>query len=126
MKNGQYKWKYDYSGSDYKNWIPRTRDEVIELGKRYLECENPTQRTNFVSEHCVRYSVFSKLPYFCPVTQNVIDPLHNLWLGVTKNVIEQWKKSEILTEAKMKKLEKAINSLGASRRYGRLKQNSRR
>ena len=120
-KDGHAKWRYDCSGNDYESWVPRTAAEVKLLGEQYLECKNNNQRDIFVKNFDVRYSVFSKLPYFDPVTMTVVDPLHNLYLGVTKYIIDVWKKSDILTTAHMKTLEKKINSLSVSKRYGRMR-----
>ena len=119
-KDGHAKWRYDCSGNDYESWVPRTAAEVKHLGEEYLKCKNNNQREIFVKQF-VRYSVLSKLPYFDAVTMTVIDPLHNLYLGVTKFLIDSWKTNGILTTANMKLLEQRINSLSVSKRYGRMR-----
>ena len=50
-----------------------------------------------------------------------IDPMHNLWLGVTKHLIDVWKDAKVLTEAKMKVIQTAVDNLGAARRHGRMR-----
>ncbi|KAI1783145.1 hypothetical protein LXA43DRAFT_977257 [Ganoderma leucocontextum] len=41
-------------------------------------------RDLFVKEHATRYTELSRLPYFNIVEQVVIDPMHNLFLGLVK------------------------------------------
>lgn len=61
---------------------PRTDEEHRRLGEEYIRQPNPTSRKNFVKDHATRYSQLSRLPYFNLVEQIVIDPMHNLFLGV--------------------------------------------
>lgn len=52
------------------------------LGEDYRRLSTPSARKNFVKDHATRYSQLSRLPYFNIVEQVVIDPMHNLFLGV--------------------------------------------
>ena len=60
----------------------RTSEEHRRLGDDYRQLSTPTARKNFVKEHATRYSELSRLPYFDMVEQIVIDPMHNLFLGL--------------------------------------------
>jgi putative ribosome biogenesis GTPase RsgA len=60
----------------------RTNEEQCQLGDRYRELTTPTARKNFVKEHATRFTQLSRLPYFDLVEQIVIDPMHNLFLGM--------------------------------------------
>ena len=60
----------------------RTSEEHRRLGDEYRQLSTPTARKNFVKEHATRYSELSRLPYFDMVEQIVIDPMHNLFLGL--------------------------------------------
>ncbi|KAI6015498.1 hypothetical protein BKA83DRAFT_4061063, partial [Pisolithus microcarpus] len=52
---------------------------------------------NFVKEFATRYSELSRLPYFDLVQQIVIDPMHNLFLGLVKtHFYNIWVQSKIL------------------------------
>ena len=42
----------------------------------------PPERDKFFSIHGVRWSELARLPYFDIVRQSIIDPMHNLLLGV--------------------------------------------
>jgi hypothetical protein len=60
----------------------RTNEEQRRLGDQYHKLTTPTARKNFVKEHATRYTQLSRLPYFDLVEQIVIDPMHNLFLGM--------------------------------------------
>jgi hypothetical protein len=52
---------------------------------------------NFVKEHATRYTQLSRLPYFDLVRQIVIDPMHNLFLGLVKtHFYHIWVQNKIL------------------------------
>lgn len=50
-----------------------------------------TAKRSLESQHGARYSVLLDLPYFDVVRQHVIDPMHNLFLGLAKHTITIWK-----------------------------------
>jgi hypothetical protein len=60
----------------------RTNEEQRQLGEEYRKLPTPTARKNFVKDHATRYTQLSRLPYFNLVEQVVIDPMHNLFLGM--------------------------------------------
>lgn len=45
----------------------------------------------------LRYSVLMELPYFNPIKNGVIDPMHNLFWGTAKHCMELWTEKEILS-----------------------------
>jgi hypothetical protein len=61
----------------------RTNEEHCQLGETYRQLSTATARKNFVKEHATRYCQLSRLPYFNLVKQIVIDPMHNLFLGLS-------------------------------------------
>lgn len=63
---------------------PRTNAEQHRLGNEYRNLGTPHAQKNFVKEFATRYSQLSRLPYFDLVHQIVIDPMHNLFLGLVK------------------------------------------
>ncbi|KAF7372218.1 hypothetical protein MVEN_00081200 [Mycena venus] len=78
---------------------PRTNEEQRELGAKYQKLKNNSQRDKFVKEHATRYTQLSRLPYFDLVQQIVIDPMHNLLMGLTKTHFHTiWVQGKILRE----------------------------
>ncbi|GBE78040.1 hypothetical protein SCP_0109220 [Sparassis crispa] len=78
---------------------PRTDKKQRELGERYRNLKTEKARTDFVRAHATRYTELSRLPYFDLVRQIVIDPMHNLFLGLTKSHFYHiWVQKDILRE----------------------------
>ncbi|KIJ57701.1 hypothetical protein HYDPIDRAFT_71487, partial [Hydnomerulius pinastri MD-312] len=76
---------------------PRTNEEQRHLGERYRNLSTPTARKNFVKEFATRYTQLARLPYFDLVNQIVIDPMHNLFLGLVKtHFYNIWVQNKIL------------------------------
>ena len=75
----------DHSGFERENWIPRTntqhRDNVAVLS----QCTSKSALRQKESELGCRYSTLLELPYFDPPTMLVVDPMHNLFLGIAKH-----------------------------------------
>ncbi|KAL6299063.1 hypothetical protein BKA93DRAFT_830185 [Sparassis latifolia] len=76
-----------------------TDKEQRELGERYRALKTEKARADFVRQHATRYTELSRLPYFDLVHQIVIDPMHNLFLGLTKtHFYHIWVQKDILRE----------------------------
>ncbi|KAG1844856.1 hypothetical protein DFJ58DRAFT_843947 [Suillus subalutaceus] len=76
---------------------PQTNEEQRELGERYRRLTTASARKNFVKEHATQYTQLSRLPYFNLVEQIVIDPMHNLYLGLIKtHFYNIWVQGKIL------------------------------
>ncbi|KIO11445.1 hypothetical protein M404DRAFT_126669, partial [Pisolithus tinctorius Marx 270] len=76
---------------------PRTDAEQRRLGDQYHNLATPNAQKTFVKEYATRYSQLSRLPYFDLVAQIVIDPMHNLFLGLVKtHFYNIWVQSKIL------------------------------
>ncbi|OAD79345.1 hypothetical protein PHYBLDRAFT_58395 [Phycomyces blakesleeanus NRRL 1555(-)] len=67
----------DYSGFDFSKWLLRTKNDNSE--RHRLEVENG-----------VRWSKLHRLQYFDVVHCTIIDPMHNLFLGTAKRMMEKW------------------------------------
>ncbi|TDL17694.1 hypothetical protein BD410DRAFT_807179 [Rickenella mellea] len=65
----------------------RDGEEHRRRAKDYLAESDPKQRGKLFKEHHARYFELSRLPYFDPVRMTIIDPMHNILLGIVKS---QW------------------------------------
>ncbi|KAJ7305462.1 hypothetical protein DFH08DRAFT_825153 [Mycena albidolilacea] len=74
----------------------RTGDEHRKLCFEYSTLTTDEERTEFFATHGVRWTEFARLKYFDIVRYTVIDPMHNLLLGVAKT---QWYNQWIQTNA---------------------------
>jgi hypothetical protein len=69
--------------SPFPAFRARTNEEHRRLGDQYRELRTPYARAKFVKDYATRYTQLSRLPYFNLVEQIVIDPMHNLFLGMS-------------------------------------------
>ncbi|KAF9229435.1 hypothetical protein BS17DRAFT_689258, partial [Gyrodon lividus] len=60
-----------------------TNAEHRQLGEEYRKPANTTACKNFVKEHATWFTQLSRLPYFDLISQIVVDPMHNLFLGMS-------------------------------------------
>ncbi len=68
----------------------------------------------------VRYSSLLELPYFDPVRHHVIDPMHNLYLGTPKHVLQVWIQTGIVTAKDLQVLEARVEKIKCPADVGRL------
>ena len=72
---------------------PRTDEETRELSQRIgllEETDAPrVQVDNLERDTGVRYSILHKLPYHKPISNHVVEPMHNLLLGKDTTMFAQ-------------------------------------
>lgn len=74
------------------------------------QCETKHQLSEKESSLGCRYSSLLKLPYFDPPKMLVIDPMHNLFLGVAKHIFKKGFIEEgILSNTDLVKIQERIN-----------------
>lgn len=60
----------------------RNGSEHRTLAEEYSRLETKEARDAFCKEHGVRDSELNQLPYWNPVRMAIIDPMHNIFLGM--------------------------------------------
>lgn len=60
----------------------RTNQEHRQLGDQYRRLGTNAARKKFVTINATRWSELARLPYFDLCQMIVIDPMHNLFLGL--------------------------------------------
>src|SRR6266851_10158480 len=73
---------FPYPISIFAAFRPRTNEEQRQLSEEYHKFPIPTACKNFIKDHATWYTQLSRLPYFNLVKQIVINPMHNLFLGM--------------------------------------------
>lgn len=61
---------------------PRTREEQLRFAQSYAKLSSQSARDEFVRKFATRWSELARLPYFDVCRMIVIDPMHNLLLGM--------------------------------------------
>ena len=95
------------------------RDDV----NRILQATTRTQQVKLESTLGCRYSCLLELPYFDPPRMLTIDPMHNLFLGTGKHMLQLWLTHGIITAALFSPLEESIDSMHGN--SSRCRQNSK-
>ena len=110
----------NYSEYDRQKWPSRDVQTNKVDAAQYLMAKSEEEQNRFTKHRGVRYSALLEIPYFDPIRFNVIDPMHNLLLGIAKHVMETWTSCNILTTKKFKQIEGRIQSIKIPKDVGRL------
>lgn len=88
---------FDYSGYVTASWLPRDPARHRVNAKAVKLVLTQTARQELESKYGVRYSVLLELPYLNVIWQHLIDPMHNLFLGLAKHAVSVWKERHSLS-----------------------------
>ena len=108
----------DYSGFEScpsRNIVEHRRQVDDVLSKTTQE-----ERSRAESQYGVRYSELLRLPYFDCIRFTVVDPMHNLFLGTAKHVMETWMDESILTSADLQKVQEKVDAVPVPTNIGRI------
>ena len=86
--------KPDYSNFNKTEWTPRTNEHHRTNAEKHRLASTDARQKDIERESGVRYSTLLRLPYFNAPRMCIIDPMHNLFLGTTKKMIQIWKDDE--------------------------------
>lgn len=98
-----------YSGFDLDSWPCRTSADHRINARQYLQCITKAERKQFEHEHGLRFFVLLDLPYFDIIATCAIDPMHNLYLGTSKHVMEVWQKANSAKDVSV--IQDKVNSM---------------
>ncbi|KAF8057435.1 hypothetical protein FPV67DRAFT_1677229 [Lyophyllum atratum] len=100
----------------------RTNEEQRRLQTEYLKCNTKTAQAEFIKKYSTRWSELHRLPYFDVCRMIVIDPMHNLFLGIVKtHFYHIWVQLNILRKTKeLRRLHAILADLHMPAKLGRL------
>lgn len=102
------------------SWPVRDIDTHKKKCYECLRCKTKAEQKKIEREFGIRYTPLIELPYFNPVRQTVVDPMHNLFLGTAKYCLELWIKNNILSHDDVLKIEEKMSHFAAPHSVGRL------
>jgi hypothetical protein len=73
----------------------RTREDHVRYGKAWKKERVDKKRKEIIKNTGYRWSAFLILEYFDPSRMTVLDPLHNLWEGLFKDLLKQFLNSTV-------------------------------
>ena len=101
-------------------WIERRGDVHKETAIRALQANTLDEKIRIQSENGCRYSELFHLPYYDPVVMHVVDPMHNLMLGIAKHTFQVWINKNMLDNEKLLKLDKRMKKMKITYNLGRI------
>ena len=110
----------NYSGFDRETWDMRSYDQHRRDCKKLENEKSVNSLKKAESELGVRNSVLLSLPYFDPIRQYAIDPMHNLFMGTAKHVLNIWMDKGQLPHKAIGTLQKKIKKFSIPSDMGRL------
>ena len=110
----------NYSGFNRNAWKTRTVKEHRKDVDKILKAKSVTEKKELETRFGCRYSELLRLPYFDPVRMSIIDPMHCLYLGITKRVLKYWIEHSVLQKEVFQDVEKNIENLIFPNTVGRI------
>ena len=112
--------KLDYSGFDRSLWPARTQEQHEKSLTEIAKAKSPSQQLELESMYGVRFSELTRLPYLNIIRHHVVDPMHNLYLGTSKNMIKLWKKLGILKLEHFDLIQSRLDDMNIPQGIGRV------
>ncbi|KAI1783783.1 hypothetical protein LXA43DRAFT_1067338 [Ganoderma leucocontextum] len=108
----------------FKKHAFRTRTDAQHRAymAQYVQCKTKADCDDFVRTYATRWSELSRLPYFDMCRMIVIDPIHNLFLGLVKmHFYHIWVQLKFFRKSKeLCRLHKVLDQLELPAKLGRL------
>ncbi len=91
--------------------------------QRCIEAKNAltsTERSKIEKTHGARYTELLRLPYFDVIRFHVVDPMHNLFLGIAKHSVNTWKDLKIIASSDYLVLQAKVDTVKPPPKIGRI------
>ena len=112
--------KSDYTDTNRDQWPLRTLAEHKIASNSHKDAKCRSEQKLIEKHSGVKYSVLNDLPYFDAPRMCIVDPMHNLLLGTSKNIMELWKSNEVLSENDFEIIQQRVDSFVAPNDIGRM------
>jgi len=80
--------KRDYSGFDRSTWEKRNTEDHRKEMDEIRKCTTKSQKESLESKYGTRYSVLTRLEYYDSIRMAIVDPMHNLFSGIYRQVFK--------------------------------------
>jgi hypothetical protein len=107
---------------DMEQWfVMRNTDKMRINASSWKECNTDDARKNHVSKTQVRWSELYRLSYFDPVQFPIVDPMHCLFLGISKWIVTRlWIEENRLTTKHLEIMQERANKIKVPSDIGRI------
>ena len=118
--NASFNSKPNYSGFECEDWPIRRISEHRRNINEILRTKTATARSEAESKYGIRYSELLRIPYFDVVRFHVIDPMHNVFLGLAKHFIETLRNTGRLVNKNFEAIQTKVDSVNPPPNIGRI------
>ena len=109
--------------TDFSGFEPCPLRNILDHRRQVSDVQSQTtqeERSRAESNFGVRYSELLRLPYFDCIRFTVIDPMHNLFLGTAKHMMETWLSKSVLSTSDLEKIQEKVDAVNVPTNIGRL------
>ncbi|KAI9003532.1 hypothetical protein CLU79DRAFT_714317, partial [Phycomyces nitens] len=101
----------DFCGFEFAEW--RLANGAVNWvhAEVWKSASTPSERHQLEVENGVRWSQLHRLGYFDLVRGTIINPMHNLFLGTAKRMLEKWTASGLLTDRDLREMQKMAETM---------------
>lgn len=111
--------RVDFSGVEIGDL--RQHDEHKTNGKNTLSAVTRTERKELELEKGSRFTQLFFLPYYDSIKFAIIDPMHNLFLGTSKRVLQKvWLENGLLSRTDLENIQARVDQFVIPRGVGRI------
>ncbi|POG69648.1 hypothetical protein GLOIN_2v1776801 [Rhizophagus irregularis DAOM 181602=DAOM 197198] len=95
------------------DWFkPRDLENFRQNAIAWRNCKTKDKRNQHISNNLVRWTELLKLPYFNPIRHCVVDPMHNLFLGIASWIVKRlWIDRGKISKNDLKIMEKRAEAI---------------
>jgi len=110
----------DYSGYDCDDWVPRGIATHRTNALAHNSAKTAMDRQKIERSHGIKYSELLNLPFFDIVQYHVVDPMHNIFLGIAKHALKTWKDLHVIDEKHYAVIQEKVDSMNPPFKLGRI------
>ena len=101
--------------------LPRSHRQHKEDAKAAASATTPTERKKMELQCGSRFTELMHLTYYDCVRFSIIDPMHNLYLGSSKRIVEkQWIHSKLLNKGDLERLQEKVDNCVTTSQIGHI------
>lgn len=118
--NGNVSQGFDFSGYVTSSWRPQDNSQHRVRAKTTKLALTKAAKNYLESRYGLCYTVLLELPYLNIVRQHVVDPMHNLFLGIATHALCVWKDTKLLSAGAFEDIQKTVDCIQVSSTVGRI------
>lgn len=120
LSTGTRSSKPNFSDFNDENWVQRTWEQQRFDAYDWLTATHKAQQEEKQASSGTKWSEVHRLPYFDVVRYVTVDPMHNLFLGTPKKMIEVWQDFGLLVSTDFPAMATESTTISIPQQYAKL------